>query len=106
MHMCRDLWFGRAGLDRARGKGERNAHDLGVLDIEQFAILARLIGQPAQASANYLLAQKLGAKGADPENVGDGVGVPALGQHRHRDDATDLLAEASLAPDRVHDLAQ
>ena len=38
--------------------------------------------------------------------MGDGVGVPAFGQHRHRDHAADLLAEPAGAADGVHHLAQ
>ena len=38
--------------------------------------------------------------------MGDGVGVPALGEHRHRHDAADLLAELALLADGVHHLAQ
>jgi hypothetical protein len=38
--------------------------------------------------------------------VGDGVGVPSLGQHRDRNDAADRLAEAAGLADRVHHLAQ
>ena len=38
--------------------------------------------------------------------MGDGVRVPALGEHRDRHDAADLLAQAVLLADGVHDLAQ
>ena len=38
--------------------------------------------------------------------MGDGVGVPALGQHRDRHDAADVLAELAGLADRVHHLAQ
>lgn len=34
------------------------------------------------------------------------VGIPPLGQHRDRDDATNLFAEPILLTDSVHDLAQ
>ncbi|MGA7263084.1 MAG: hypothetical protein WBX30_19625 [Stellaceae bacterium] len=61
---------------------------------------------PAQRAADDLLAQQLRAESPDAENVGHGVRVPALGQHRHRDDAADALAEAAGFADRVHDLAQ
>ncbi len=40
------------------------------------------------------------------EDVGDGVGVPPLRQHRDRDDAADALAEPTFAANRIHDLAQ
>ena len=98
--------LGRLGIDllRRAGEVERDAHDVGVLDVEQ-AILVELIRLAAQAAADDLLAQQLRAECADAEDVGDGVGVPALGQHRYRDDAADLLAEAARAADGVHHLA-
>ena len=68
--------------------------------------LVQVVGLPAQRAADDLLAQQLGAEGAHAEDVGDGVGVPALGQHGDRDDAADRLAEAALAADRVHHFAQ
>jgi hypothetical protein len=55
--MRRDLWLCWAGLDRAAGQRERDTHDLRILDIEQFSVLARVIAQPPQAAANHLLAQ-------------------------------------------------
>ena len=38
--------------------------------------------------------------------MGDGVGVPALGEHRDRDHAADVGAQAALLADGIHDLAQ
>ena len=38
--------------------------------------------------------------------MGDGVRVPAFGQHRHRHDAADRFAESSRFADSVHHLAQ
>ena len=61
---------------------------------------------PPQAAADDLLAQELAAERADTEDVGDGVGVPALGEHGDRDDAADVLAELALLADGVHRLAQ
>ena len=78
--------------DRLGGEVERDAEDVGVFDVEQ-AFLVQVVGLPAQGAADDLLAQELGAEGADAEDVGDGVGVPALGEHRDRDDAADRLAE-------------
>ena len=36
----------------------------------------------------------------------DGVGVPAFGEHRDRDDAADRAAKLAGLADRVHDLAE
>src|SRR4051794_5277150 len=38
--------------------------------------------------------------------MGYRIGVPALGQHRDRDDAADALAKLPRLADRIHDLAQ
>ena len=85
----------RRGDDRLGGEVEGDAEDVGVLDVEE-ALLVQVVGLAAQGAADHLLAEELGAEGADAENVGDGVGVPALGEHGDRDDAADRLAEAVL----------
>ena len=71
---------------------ERDAVHVGVLGGEE-AVLVWLVGAAAQAAADDLLAEQLGAERADAEDVGDGVGVPALGEHGDGDDAADRLAE-------------
>ena len=91
--------------DRLGGEVERDAEDVGVLDVEQ-ALLVQVVGLPAQRAADHLLAEELRAEGAHAEDVRDGVGVPALGQHRDRDDAADRAAKPAVLADRVHDLAQ
>ena len=53
----------------------------------------------AQAAAHHLLAQQLAAEGAQPQDVGDVVGVPALGQHGDGDDAAHLLARLARLAD-------
>ena len=86
-----------AVLADGRHEGERDAVDIGVLRGEE-AVLVGFVGAAAQAAADDLLAQELGAERADAEDVGDGVGVPALGEHGDRHDAADRLAElADLA---------
>ena len=69
-------------------------------------VLVEVVGLAAQRAADHLLAEELRAEGAHAEHVGDGVGVPALGEHRDRDDAADLLAEPAGLADGVHHLAQ
>ena len=103
----RVIGFGGLGRrdHRLRREVERDAEDVGILDVEQ-AFVVELIGLAAQGAADHLLAEELRAEGADAQDVGDGVRVPALGQHRDRDDAADLLAEPALLADRVHDLAE
>ena len=48
----------------------------------------------------------MGAEGADAQDVGDGVGIPALGEHGDGDNAADGFAELALLADGVHDLAE
>ena len=100
--------FRRGGLGDLRrgGEVERDAHDVGVLDIEKAGLGVEIIGLAAQAAPDDLLAQKLGAERADAQDVGDGVGVPAFGQHRYGHHAANLLAEAAGTANRVHHLAQ
>ena len=84
------------GDDRLGGEVERDAEDVGVLDVEE-AFFVQVVGLAAQRAADDLLAQELGAEGADAEDVGDGVGVPALGEHRDGDDAADGRRRAGRA---------
>jgi hypothetical protein len=85
----------RLGLGRgpvAGDEGERHAVHVGVLRLEE-ALVVRGVGPSAQTAAHHLLAQELRAERPHAQDVGDGVGVPALGEHGHRDHAADLLAE-------------
>ena len=98
-----DRLSGRYGLDdhRLGCKIERDAEHVGVFDVEQ-PFLVQVVELAAQAATDHLLAQKLGPEGANAKDVGDGAGVPALGQHGDRDDATDGLAQPVLLAYRVH----
>ena len=79
--------------DRLGGEVERNAEDVGVFDVEQ-AFFVQVVGLAAQGAADDLLAEKLRAEGAHAEDVGDGVGVPAFGEHGDGDDAADATRRA------------
>ena len=70
------------------------------------ALIVGGVAHPAQARGRRPARKKLGAERADAENVRDGVGVPAFGEHRDADHASDLLAELAGLADRVHHLAQ
>ena len=91
--------------DRLGGEVEGNAEDVGIFDVEQ-AFFVQIVGLAAQRAADDLLAQELGAEGADAEDMGDGVGVPALGEHRDGDDAADRSAQLAVLADGVHDFAE
>ena len=69
-------------------------------------VFVQVVGLAAQRAADDLLAEQLGAEGAHAQDVGDGVGVPAFGEHGDRDDAADRVAEPAVLADGVHDLAQ
>ena len=75
----------------AGGEVEGNAEHVGVLCVEP-PLFVQLVGLAAQGAADDLLAQQLGAEGAHAENVGDGVGVPALGEHGDGDDTAHALS--------------
>ena len=90
---------------RAGDEGERHAVDLGILRLEH-ALVVGGVAHAAQAAADHLLAEQLRAEGAHAQDVGDGVGVPALGEHGDGDHALDLLAELAGLADGVHHLAQ
>ena len=79
--------------------------DVGVLDIEQTLVI-HIVALTTQRAANHLLAQQLRPEGANADDMRHRVRVPALRQHRDRDDATDLLSEPAGLADRVHDLAK
>ena len=74
--------------DRLGREVERHAEDVGVLGVEQ-AVFVEVVGLAAKRTADHLFAEELRAEGADAEDVRDVVGVPALGEHRHRHDAPD-----------------
>ena len=93
------------GRAAARDERERHAVDLGVFRLEP-ALLVGGVAHAAQAAAHDLLAEKLGAEGPDAQDMGDGVGVPALGEHRDADHALDVLAELAGLADGVHHLAE
>ena len=84
---------------------EGDAQHVRVLHAEQ-ALVVQLVGLAAQGAAHHLLAQELGAEGAHAQNVGDGVGVPALGEHGDRDHAADGTAQGAFLADGVHHFAQ
>ena len=46
------------------------------------------------------------AEGANAQDVGDGVGIPALGEHGDGDNAADGFTQLAFLADRIHDLAQ
>ena len=95
----------RRSDDRLGGEVEGDSKDVGILDVEQ-PLFIELVRLPPQRPADDLLAEELGAEGPDAEDMGDGVGVPALGEHRHRDDTPNPAAERARLADGVHHLAE
>jgi hypothetical protein len=68
------------------------------------AVVADGEGASAQAAPYNLLAKQLRAESTHAQNVCDGVGVPAFGEHGYGDDAPNVFAEPARFADRVHDL--
>ena len=90
---------------RLGGEVEGDAQHIGIFDVEQ-VLFVEVVGLAAQGTADDLLAQKLRAEGAHAQNMGDGVGVPAFGEHGNRYHAADRVAEAAFLADGVHDFPQ
>src|SRR5439155_22505432 len=99
---------GGARLLRLRGRRaagnecKGDAVNLGVFGLVPARVLIDGVAAATQAPADDLLAQELAAERADAEDVGNGVGIPALGEHGHRYDAADVLAELAPLADGVH----
>ena len=87
------------------GEVEGDAQHVGVLDVEE-VVVVEVVGLPPQRPTHHLLAQQLGSEGANAQHVRDVVGVPALGEHRHRHHAPDAAAQPARLAHRVHHLAQ
>ena len=84
---------------------EGDAEHVGVFDVEH-PLLVQIVGLPAQRPADHLLAQELCAERVHSEHVGDGAGVPALGQHGDGHHAAGVAAKTAGLPDGVHDLSE
>ena len=59
---------------------------------KQSVLWIHIIGGAPEAAANDLLAKKLRSEGAETHDVGDGLGVPAFGEHADRDNRLNLLS--------------
>ncbi len=95
----------RRGDNGLGGEVEGDAENVGVFRGEE-AVAIKVVGLAAEGAADDLFAEKLSAEGAHAEDVGDGVGVPAFGEHRDRDDTANGFAEAAFLADGVHGFAE
>ena len=101
------------GLSGRLGRGdnwlgvevEGNAEDIGVFDIE-LVVFVKVVRLAAEGATDDLFTEELSAEGADAEDMGNGVGVPAFGEHGDGDDAADGFAECAGFADGVHDFAE
>ena len=91
--------------DRPSREVKGYAQHVGVFHVEH-AVFVQFVGLAAQRATDDLFAQQLRSEGTNAQDVGHRVGVPALGEHGHRDDAADICSQAAFLTDRVHDLAQ
>ena len=94
------------GVVRAghRHEVERHAEHVGELRRQAAVAVEAVVVGAAQRPAGHLLAQQLGAERPEPQDVDHGARVPALGEHRHRHHAADLLAQPARAAHRVEGL--
>ena len=60
----------------------------------------------SQAAADDLLAQQLRAKSPHTNNMGHGIGIPALSKHAHADHATNMLTELARSAYSIDHFAQ
>src|SRR5690625_7045752 len=97
--LARRLWWCD---DRLRREIERDAEDICIFSIEK-AVLVEIVRLAAKRSADDLLTQELRAEGANAKDVRNGVGIPALRQHRDGDDAANGLTKPAFLTDRVPD---
>ena len=81
---------------------ERDAQYLRILRHEPDTVLLLRPRDPPEGPACDLFAQEAAPEPAESQEVGDGPGVPSLGEHVHRDDAADVLSWEAGFPDRVH----
>jgi hypothetical protein len=99
----------RGSDDRFGREVEGNAENVGIFDVEEAlvgALFIQLVGLAAQGAADDLLAQELRTEGADAENMGHRVRVPAFREHRDRDDTADGAAQLARLADGIHYLAK
>ena len=59
-----------------------------------------------RSSADDLFAEQLRPEGAQTEDLGDGIGVPAFGEHLDGNDTTDVFAGLTLLADGGDELAE
>ena len=93
------------GDDGFGGEVEGDAQNVGIFD-GKHAVLVVVVVLTAQTATDDLLAKKLGAERANAEDVRNGVGIPALGEHGNGDDAANGFAELAFLANGVHHLAE
>src|ERR1051325_5502421 len=89
-----------------RDQRERNPVHIDVLRRKESRFRIYLVTHPSEPTAHHLFTQQLAAESADSENVRHTICVPALGQHRDRDDTSDLFARSSRLANRVDQLSE
>src|SRR5207249_3185995 len=89
-----------------RNERERNAVDVDMLRRQQSGLGIGRVAYPPESAANDLLAQQLACERPDPKNMRHVVSVPALSEHRHGNDAPDVLTKVTALADGIYDLAQ
>ena len=83
-------------------EGEGYAEYIDIFGLEPAGLGFDLVGRTAQATPNHLLAEKLAGEGAQAHDVGDGFGIPTLGEHPNGNHALNLLAGFPRLSNGVH----
>ena len=85
---------------------EGNAKNIHILRRKHIAAFRQIIGGPPQSTAHHLLAEQLAGESAQAQNMRHGLGIPALGEHSHRNYIADLLAALAPLSHGVHGLTK
>ena len=97
--------LGVCGSAATGNEGKGHTINFGVFRVEM-PLLVGGIAHATQPPSDHLFAKQLRAEGAHAQNMGDGVGIPTLGEHRDADHALDVFAELAGLAYGVHDLTE
>ena len=89
-----------------RQKRERHSEDIYILRFEATVRRQLVVGRTAQPTSHNLLAEKLACKRSQAHDVGHSLGVPAFGEHAHRNHVLDAFTLRTYSPDGIHLAAQ
>ena len=86
-------------------KVEGDTEHIGILDTEE-VLFIEFIGLTAQCTTYHLLTKQLSTECAHTQYMGDGIGIPAFGQHGDRDHTADRFPKCSRLTNGIHHLSK